>query len=181
MWDRLAGPGASSAENAINLIWSWSFTAFVGIYAASTGLAWNPLQWAIALLFALDIAGGVTMNASPAARRWWHRPGQHAKARFGFAAVHLHPLVLHMVFPEIGWRTALEMYGYLLVASAALLLSPHRLRRPIAHGLFAIALILCLLHWPMFPGLVWFGPLYFLKLLLAHPLDDGAVVGDVNS
>lgn len=181
MWDRLAGPGAGTAENVINLVWSWGFTAFVAAYSVKTGLAWTPLQWAIVLIFALDIAGGVTMNASPAARRWWHRSGQDAKAHLVFAAVHLHPIILHLVFPGTGWRPALEMYGYLLVASAALLFSPHQLRRPIAHGLFAIALTLCLLRWPLLSGLAWFGPLFFLKLLLAHPLDDGAEVDHASA
>lgn len=173
-WDRLAGPGATRAENGLNLAWAIGFAAFVAIQARMRGVDWTGLQWGLAIVFAVDLAGGVTMNASPAARRWWHRAGQGPRAHLGFALAHVHPFLVSMVFPALAWRAAAGIYGFMLGATALVLALPHRLRRPAAHALFATGLMLGLLAWPRLPGLEWFAPIYLLKLVLAHLLDDGA-------
>lgn len=178
IWDRLAGPGATPAENLFNLVWTGAFTAFAGIYALTQPLGWSCLQWALVLAFAVDLAGGVTMNASPAARRWWHRPGQGAGAHLLFSVAHLHPFLVAFAFPGFGWRDAAELYAFTVIATGLTLATPDRLRRPAAHALFASALLLCMLRWPLLAGLAWFGPLYTLKLLLARVLDDGAALSD---
>lgn len=178
LWDRLAGPGATPAENLLNVAWSAAFTAYAILYALAQPVAWSPLQWALVIAFAVDLAGGVTVNASPAARLWWHRPGQGAGALLLFSAAHLHPFLVACAFPDLGWRSAVELYAFTVAATGLTLLVPKRLRRPAAHALFATALMLCILRWPIVQGLAWFGPLYTLKLLLAHLLDDGASASD---
>jgi hypothetical protein len=178
LWDRLAGPGATPAENLLNVAWTAAFTAFAAVYALAQPVGWSPLQWVLVIAFAVDLAGGITVNASPAARRWWRRPGQGAGAPLLFSVAHLHPFLVAFSFPEFGWRAAAELYAFTVAATGLTLLVPHRLRRPASHAFFAVALMLCMLHWPLLTGIAWFGPLYTLKLLLAHLLDDGASLSD---
>lgn len=139
-------------------------------------LDWNPLQLAVVALFAFDIAGGISVNASPSARRWWHRPGQGRWAPFRFVLAHLHPFVLALLFPTFAWASAALLYGYVVAAALWIVLTPRALQRPLAFVLYALSVLLALyvLHVPV--GLEWFAPLYLLKLLLAHtPLDPEAL------
>ncbi|QBD80329.1 hypothetical protein EPA93_31910 [Ktedonosporobacter rubrisoli] len=76
VWDRLAGPGATAAENWVNLTWVLLFTIAALAYPLLSHLKWNFWQLLLVGLIAFDIAGGISVNASPAAKRWWNRPGQ---------------------------------------------------------------------------------------------------------
>ena len=165
-WDKLAGPGATPAENLLNLTWSLLFTAGTLAFAL-VRLEWNPLQLIVIALFALDLAGGVSVNASPSARRWWHRPGQDAQAHLRFVAFHLHPFVLALLF-DFPLSTALLMYGYLLAATFIILSTSRDLQKPVAFILYTLALLLALYVVSVPIGLEWFAPLYYLKLLVAH-------------
>lgn len=172
LWDRLAGPGATPAENVLNLTWTLLFTVLVVSYALLKPLGWSPLQLAVVALFAFDVAGGVSVNASPSARRWWHRPGQSRWVPLRFVLAHLHPFALALLFPGFSWGGAALLYGYAVGAALAIVLAPHPLQRPLAFVLYALSLLLTLYLVGTPTGLEWFAPLYFLKLLLAHtPLD----------
>lgn len=178
LWDRLAGPGATPAENLLNLAWTLLFTTGVLVYALARPLGWNPAQLAVASLFALDVAGGVSVNASPSARRWWHRPGRSRWAALRFVLAHLHPFVLALLFPGFSWGGAALLYGYAVGAALAIVLAPRPLQRPLAFVLYAVSLLLTLYLIGVPAGLEWFAPLYLLKLLLAHtPLDPAASEG----
>ena len=168
MWDRLAGPGATRAENALNLAWTLLFTAGVIVYALSGPLEWTALQLMVVTVFALDLAGGASVNASPAARRWWHRAGQGAEEHFSFVALHVHPFILALLFANFSWSGAALIYGYLLVAALAVLAAPRDLQRPVAFIAYALALLLAFYVLSVPAGLEWFAPLYYLKLLVAH-------------
>lgn len=171
-WDRLAGPGAAPAENALNLAWTLLFTAGVVSYALVRSLGWSPAQLAVMALFAADLAGGISVNVSPSARRWWHRPDQGRWAPLRFVLAHLHPFVLALLFPAFAWGDAALLYGYAAGAALAIVLAPRPLQRPLAFVLYAVSLLFTLYFIGVPAGLEWFASFYLLKLLLAHtPLD----------
>ena len=122
----------------------------------------------VVAVFALDLAGGVSVNASPTARRWWHRPGQGAKEHFSFVALHVHPFVLALLFANFSWSSAALLYGFLVVAAFVVLAAPRDLQRPVAFIAYALALLLVFYVLSVPTGLEWFAPLYYLKLLVAH-------------
>lgn len=176
LWDRLAGPGATRAENAVILVWAAVCAVAVVVHPIASGLGWSPAQLAVGCILALDLGGGVPANATRSARRWYHRPGQGFGQHFGFLLVHLHPFVLPLLFAGFSWAAAALVYGYLLLAGAAILTIPAYLRRPMAAVLAGAAILggLYLLDIPK--GLEWFIPLYFLKLLWAHLVPPDAQV-----
>jgi len=138
-WDRLVGPGASAVENVGTVC-----GVLAGALAARLanrereGLRWTGAQRGVVAVIAADLWGGVWCNATPAARRWYHRPGQGLRAQAAIAA------------------------------------APRALRRPLALALYAGAVLLNLYRWRPTPGLAWFAPVFFLKLLVAHALGDDA-------
>lgn len=179
VWDRLAGPGATPAENVLNLTWTLLFTAGVVLYALVRPLGWSPMQLAVVALFAFDVAGGVSVNASPSARRWWHRPDRVRWVPLRFVLAHLHPFILVYFFPSFAWGGAALLYSYSVGAALAIVFAPRPLQRPLAFVLYALSLMLSLYLIDVPPGLEWFAPLFFLKLLLAHtPLDPAALGTD---
>ena len=174
LWDRFIGPGAARVENALILLWAVLCAATVVTHALVAELGWSALQLAVVALLAFDIAGGVPANASNCAKRWYHRTGQGFGEHFGFPLIHVHPFALALLFPGFGWGTAATIYAYLLVAATVVLLTPLYLKRPVAFVLYSMALLAGLYALGVPPGLEWFVPLFFLKLLVAHLLPEEA-------
>lgn len=170
--DRFIGPGATRAEIALELGVAFVAAIAVPAYALWAGLGWSWLQLAVAAVLAFDIAGGVATNATASAKRWYHREGQGFWQHFAFTAVHLHPLIVAWLFLGMDWAFFGIVYGYLVLAAAAVLLTPLYLRRPVALTLYCGGLAVGLYALSPTPGLEWFVPLFYLKLLVSHILRE---------
>ncbi|MBU0493985.1 MAG: hypothetical protein KKA73_30165 [Chloroflexi bacterium] len=172
-WDRFVGPGATPAE--LWLLFGTAVTAGIAapLYAIAANLGWDPLQLVVAGLLALDLAGGVVTNATSTAKRWYHREGQGFAQHLGFVAIHaVQILLVAWLFRGLDWAFFLAMYGYLLAAAIVVLRVPLYLQRPVAVLLYAGALLLNAYAFPPTPGLEWFAPVFFLKLLVSHLLKE---------
>ena len=174
LWDHIVGPGATRSENALILLWATFCTAGVLAYALFADLGWSVLQLVVIAFVAFDVGGGVPANASNSAKHWYHRPGQGFREHFAFPLVHVHPFVLAFLFPGFGWGVAAMVYAYLLAAAAVILGVPLYLKRPVAFVLYSVVLLAALYALGVPPGLEWFVPMFFLKLLVAHLLPEKA-------
>ncbi len=174
-WDRIAGPGAGAAENAGSLGLGLAGAVLAPALAHGGVPAAGP---AVLRLLALDLWGGAWCNNTPAAARWYHRPGQGAREHLAFSAAHLHPVVLAWIDgagldtgpraarSRLRWAAAL--YGYLLASTAVLTATGDRRTRR-ALGLLTTAGGV-LLDRALGPSEAapWFGPVFFAKLLAGH-------------
>lgn len=174
LWNRLVGPGATRAESAFVVLWAVLCAVGVVAYALLANVSWSAPQLAVVALLALDVGGGVAANALNSAKRWFHRHGQGFREHFGFVLVHLHPFPLALLFPGFGWGTATVVYVYLLIAAIVVLLVPLYLKRPVAFVLYCGGLVVSAYAVSPPPGLEWFAPFFFLKLLVAHLLPEEA-------
>lgn len=181
-WDRFIGPGATRAENGLIVLGGLGLAAWVLWRARHLGLDWSPLQLAVAALVALDLGGGVIANAAGAAKRWYHRAGQGPRHHLQFVAVHLHPLLIGGLFVggAAGWRFGAEVYAYLLLAALIIVFTPLGVQRPVALALFGAGLLLAPARWPLIPGLDWFVPILYLKLLVAHLITEAPFSQSAN-
>jgi hypothetical protein len=66
------------------------------------------------------------------------------------------------------------VYAYLLAAAAVILSVPLYLKRPVAFVIYCVAVLAGLYALGVPPGLEWFVPLFFLKLVVAHLLPEVA-------
>jgi hypothetical protein len=171
-WDRFIGPGATRAELALILGSALVGSAAVAIYALWQDLAWTPVQTAAAALLALDLVGGVVANTTTAAKRWYHRPGQGFRQHFAFVVLHVHPFLVAWLFWDGDWTFGLVVYGYLLLATLLILRTQLYLRRPVAMALTIAGLGIGLVTFPPAPGMAWFVPVFYLKLLVSHLLRE---------
>ncbi|GJM40748.1 MAG: hypothetical protein DHS20C20_10300 [Ardenticatenaceae bacterium] len=174
-WDKFVGPGATDAEQWLQLLGGLSLTAVISLSAFTqrNNLNWSTLQWVIFLLFAFDLSGGILTNATATAKRWYHRPGQRFVDHFGFVAIHgIHLAAVAWLFRGGDWLYFAIYFGYLLLGTAVILRTPLYLKRPLGLLLYSGVLLLnSSLILPM-PGLAWFIPFFFLKLLVAHLLPE---------
>lgn len=173
--DRLTGPGATSAELLLQFVPSVVAAIAAPMYALTLAIDWTPWQLGAIALFGFDIVGGVLTNATATAKRWYHRPGQGWPQHLAFVSVHLiHIFIVAQLFRDGDWVFFLGISSYLLAASALILQSPIYLQRPVALGLYGLALLGDRYLFAPTPGLEWFLPLFFLKILVSHLLKEAA-------
>lgn len=173
-WDRFVGPGATSAEEWVQLVFGLGIAAAcLAAFGWSGGFATGPIAIVVAIVLAADLAGGLVTNATSAAKRWYHRPGQGRAAHLRFVAVHgVHIAAVAAVFAadELGYFLA--AYGYLMLSAVLIVMAPLYLQRPVAMGVAGLGIALAQLPLLAVPGLGWFLPLLLLKLLVAHLLKE---------
>jgi len=171
--DRFIGPGATAAEVWLQLGAALGLAALLlGFSLGAAEAPWSALQVGLLALLAVDMTGGVITNATSAAKRWYHRPGQGPGAHLAFVLPHgAHLALLAWAFPEMGWSFALACFLYLVAAAGLVLLAPLYLQRPLALAVYVGALLLNLVLAPP-AALAWVAPVFFLKLLVAHLLKE---------
>ena len=172
-WDRLVGPGASRLENA-GTVFATLLGATVGLAGDSPNRSRGLLRHGAAALIGADLFGGVWANATPAATRWYHGRGQGPREMLGFSALHLHPFVVAALYRDRDRTFALGNYAYLLAATVATAATPAPARRAVALLLCCGGVWLNTAVWRPTPGMSWFAPVFFLKLLVSHAAGGSA-------
>lgn len=167
-WDEFIGPGATRHE--LLLIWLAGIGGVAGavLYAWTREMHWSAIQWAVAVLTALDLFAGVVANATSTTKRWYHRPGRTSRHHLLFAAAHLYPFLIAWIFRSGDWLYAVLVYGYMLTAAGLIVQAPVYLKRPLAMLLFLAGLAIPWLLLAPTPGLHWFVPVLYLKILVCH-------------
>lgn len=167
--DRFVGPGATPAE--LILQFSFPVVAAIGavVYAANVTNGWSLWHYFVCALLAFDATGGIITNATSAAKRWYHRPGQNWPQHLGFVAVHVvHLALVAWLFLDfnVTWLVATALF--LMFASCIIVWTRLYLQRPVALMLYAVSLLLVLYILETPVGLEWFLPFLYLKLLVSH-------------
>jgi hypothetical protein len=175
VWDRFVGPGATPSETFVMAAGAFGLAAVTLGYALAADLGWSALQLLVALLLAFDLGGGVTTNATSAAKRWYHRAGQGFTAHFGFVALHIiHPVVITALFRPGDWLFAAVVDGYLLLAALIILRVPLAIQRAVALLLLISGIVIGAYLLKPTPGLEWFIPTFYTKLLVANLVREEA-------
>lgn len=179
--DALYGSGARPEEKALALAAGVIAAVIVVAYVALTapGL-WDWWQYAVAAVLLLDLAGGVVANGLNSAKRDHFAPDEDRPRRFSerlvrwpvlFAALHVQPILVAILFPGPGFWWGLLWYGATLAAVVGVRRVPLYLQRPVA--LLACTLVAAAA--PLVPspyGFSWLPVVLVLKLALAHAVQE---------
>ncbi len=172
-FDKFFGPGATKAELIVQFTLAGLFAVGVVSYAFFAKLGWTWWQYLVGFLIAADIAGGITTNATSSAKRWYHREGQTFKQHFGFVLLHLLQIVIiSWVFMGFNLRYILISYGFLVIGALVILLTKHYLQRMVALFIAALGIVLAFYVLDAPPGVEWFAPMLFIKILVSHLLKE---------
>jgi len=178
--DGFFGTGATQTEQ--NLVWLFGIlsTALLGWYWWSHAMDWTWWQYAIALLLALDVLGGVVANSLNSCKRFYHSPIQPeetgftalAKNHFIFTALHIHPVIIGLLFGNMNLTYGAIWYLILVTFSGNILRMPLYLHRPIAMGIIMLAVLVNYYVIPPVVGFEWFIPALFLKIVYGHIVQE---------
>jgi hypothetical protein len=175
-WDQFIGPGATQAEQWVQLglgvLLAVVLLAF--LFVRREALNWSVVQVAVVVFFAVDLFGGVVTNATAAAKRWYHREGHdNLRGHLPFIVVHgIHLVVFSAAFRGMDWAFVIVLFGYLLAATVIVARVPLYLQRPIGMALFCGGYLLGTYLFVPTVGTEWFVPIFFLKLLVSHLLKE---------
>jgi hypothetical protein len=169
--DVLTGPEASPGERALGWL-AAAVAASAQLFWALRVGDWSAVQTLVAVLIAFDIGGGVVVNATRSAKRWWHRPGRSQRRQFGFFVAHAHPFVVAALWPDFSWTSAFTLYTVMLLMALTVMAAPDLLKRPLSFGLGAAGIVLVVTSMQMPAGLAWLPVLYLIKLVMAHAVPE---------
>jgi hypothetical protein len=168
-WDRFIGPGATVAEQLLSLIPALCFGCLVGAYASREQLNWTLFQYAVAVILAFDTVGGISTNATSAAKRWYHRPGRGFAPHFGFAALHVsYIFFVAWLFSPVWFKFFLTHSVFLILSAILILTVRPYLRRSVSLLLLSAGILLSLYVASPPAGMEWFPPFLYTKLLVSH-------------
>ena len=171
--DRITGTEATTAELLVQFIPPLIFAIAAPIYAQTLSVDWTPWQLGLISLLGFDLVGGVLTNATSSAKRWFHRAGQTWQHHLAFVSIHIvHIFLVALLFRGSDWSFFLIVSSYLIGSSILILQTPLYLQRPIAFGLYGLALLGNSYLFAPTVGLEWFLPLFFLKILISHLLKE---------
>jgi hypothetical protein len=150
-----------------------------GILAAArmADVSGSALMTVLAGVMGLDIIGGAVCNGTVTTRYWYHRPGQGWRDHMLFIVPHLAYVGVVAGLArgpgfDVGYASIFA--PGILIASAAVITAPARLKTPVAFGGFMVLLVGMTIQFGTTPGLEWFAPGLLLKLLLGHLVGPGA-------
>lgn len=174
--DGFFGTGATKAEQ--NIVWFLGLlgTALLGWHWWKSQLNWTWWQHAIAFLLALDVLGGVVANSLNSCKRFYHSPLQPeetgftalAKNHFAFTALHVHPILIGLIFGNMSWVYGLFWYVLMVVSVMVVTRLPLYLQRPTAMGIITLAILGNYYAISPVIGFEWFVPALFLKIIYGH-------------
>jgi len=171
--DRFVGPGATRAEILLQFVPTLIITLALIAAAIINEWGWTPVQVIVAGVLMLDMIGGVITNATSAGKRWYHRAGQGFRQHMLFVLIHIaQPTLVVLFFDPGNWAFVAGSYGYLVLASLLILLTPLYLQRPLAGLLLVMGFFLSFYVLPIPQYFEWFLPVFYTKLLSSHLLRE---------
>lgn len=178
--DWLVGAAATRAERSLN--WGTSLAAAICVVVlVAMGRTPNWAWWQVLVVAAIafDVVGGAVANATSAVKRQYGRvrTGRRrilvrvATSKLGFTSLHLHPVVIAVLFPGPSLLWGLGWYLAVLAGVALVEASPLYLRRPVAMTTY-MAILFVAVAFPVGAGWSWFIPAIAAKLVLAHAVPE---------
>lgn len=173
--DGFFGTGATASERTLVWVLAIGSSLLLGFFWLKT-TSWMWWQYAIAALLALDTLGGVVANSLNSCKRYYHSPIQPEEKGFNalsknhvaFTAMHVHPLLVALLFSNMNWTYGIFWYLAMLIASLIVLRTPLYMQRPLAMGLIMLAILVNYYIVPPISGFEWLIPALFLKIVYGH-------------
>ncbi len=170
------GTGATAMEQIVVWVFGLIGTGILGWVVWTHSIPWAWWQYGVAGLLTLDVLGGVVANSLNSCKRFYHSPIQSeetgfnaiAKNHMAFTLLHIHPLIVGLLFGNMNWGYGLFWYTALVLAAVFVLQSPLYLHRPIALGLIMTAILLNFYIIDPVSGFEWLVPALFLKIVYGH-------------
>lgn len=178
--DALFGTGATPAEKGLAIGAGALGALAIPLIAWLEGADWNALHYVVAAVVALDVVGGVVANGLNSAKRDHFGPasrtaatvgGRLVRAPIAFTALHVHGVIVGLLFPPHAWWWGVAWYAWVLGWVVLTRVSPTYLQRPVALAGCALTVLAAMVI-PAPPFWQWLPLMLMLKLCLAHAVQE---------
>ncbi len=174
--DLAFGPGSSAFEKALAWLAGLALAGSVLEQYLQGQMAYPVWKLLLALLIAIDLGAGAIANVLEPCGRFYYSPPtpeepfllRLLKKPLFFAALHIYPLLVALVFDPHDWLAGLLGYARRLLASLAVIRAPRRYQRPIAYLATTLAIVFAPSLLPAPSGFAWLLPILFLKIVAGH-------------
>ncbi|GKX30973.1 hypothetical protein SH1V18_34530 [Vallitalea longa] len=178
--DYINGTGAYTEEKVLGYIGGALLPALMIFQLAMGHMQWNIVQIIIGLYFALDLGGGLVSNALNSCKRYYDTPIKPEEKGFAgavkklpvFIALHVHPLVIGLLFNDMNWAYAFTWYAAFLISVFIVYKTPLYLKRAVGKLLAMIAIVASIYLFTPVPGFEWFIPVLFMKIITGHMIPE---------
>ncbi|MCX6064824.1 MAG: hypothetical protein NT121_03595 [Chloroflexi bacterium] len=174
--DFLLGTGATNAEQVLGWVASLVGASLYGYLYLTHALNWAWWQYILAGFLAFDVIGGIVANSLNSCKRFYHtavKPDEPQytaffKNHFAFSALHVHTLLIAILFGAPGYFYGIFWYAFLLAGTIIIISTPLYLKRPVAFLAISLALLLNIYVISPVQGFEWFAPALMIKILYGH-------------
>jgi hypothetical protein len=174
--DFLLGTGATIAEQGLGWVAGLVGASLFGYLYLTYALNWTGWQYALAGLLAFDVIGGMVANSLNSCKRFYHTAARSDEPRytalvknpFAFSALHIHTLLIAVLFGAANYFYGIFWYVFLMAGTLAIINTPLYLKRPVAFLAIALALLLNLYIVLPVHGFEWLVPALMIKILYGH-------------
>ena len=177
--DLAVGTQATTTEKLLG----WT-AGFVGIVIIAFFYWQNKYGWAIwqyiaVAIIAFDVVGGAVANSLNSCKRFYHSPLQIepnyvkiVKNHLFFSLIHIHPLIVSLIFSSASWFYGLFWYLSLQISVLSITQTPLYLQRPVSILIIVIALLTNDYFISSPAGLEWLVPVLFIKIVYGHTVRE---------
>lgn len=178
--DSVAGTEAASIEKL--LAWTGGLIG-VGItlfFYWKNEFNWTNWQYIVVAIIAYDTVGGAIANSLNSCKRFYHsslqifEPGyvKLAKNHLLFALIHVHTLLISLIFATAGLFYGIFWYLLLQASVLTVTKTPLYLQRPVSILIIVTALLInsYVVISPI--GFEWLVPILFIKIVYGHTVKE---------
>lgn len=178
--DLAVGTQATTTEKILG--WTAGFMGIVsiGFFYWQNYFDWTNWQYIIVGIIAFDIVGGAVANSLNSCKRFYHSSLQTfepnyvklAKNHLFFSLIHVHTVVISLVFSSASWFYGLFWYLILQISVLTVIKTPLYLQRPVSMLIIVTALLINGYFISSPTGFEWLIPVLFLKIVYGHTVKE---------
>lgn len=174
--DFSSGTGAYRSERALGLSSAFLLPCLILYFVWSGRVDWSLLQIVAALVLAFDIGGGLVSNALNSCKRFYHTPPKPSEGKLGkllkqpvlFSILHIHPIVVWLLYGDRNWTFGLMWYAIFLASVLIVVSTPLYMQRPVSMLLIMLSFLINLYLIVPIAGFEWLMPLLYIKIVYGH-------------
>jgi len=178
--DLAVGTQATITEKILG--WASGFIGVVIItfFYWKNDFNWEIWQYIVVAIIAYDVVGGAVANSLNSCKRFYHSSVQTfepnyvklAKNHLFFSVIHIHPLIVSLIFPAHSLFYGLFWYLILQISVLTVTKTPLYLQRPVSMLIIVTALLINDYFVSSPTGLEWLIPVLFIKIVYGHSVQE---------
>ncbi|VEP13246.1 conserved membrane hypothetical protein [Hyella patelloides LEGE 07179] len=178
--DLAVGTQATTIEKILGWTAGFIGVVLIGFFYWKNDFDWTIWQYILAVIIAYDIVGGAVANSLNSCKRFYHSSLQTfepnyvklAKNHLFFSIIHIHPLIVSLIFSSASWFYGVFWYLILQISVLTVTNTPLYLQRPVSMLIIVTALLINGYFVSSPTGFEWFVPVLFIKIVYGHTVKE---------